>query len=94
MSKNKFNKSEAFVNGVGVTRFTIQDKHANVSQRSMAFFATICREYPSVSLDSQLKTVFLSYAEPLIQALSISIGESNTKIRTKAEDAFSVAAGH
>jgi hypothetical protein len=53
MRKNKYNKNEAFVNAIGISRFTIQDKHANVMQRSMAFFASVCREYPNVSLDGQ-----------------------------------------
>jgi hypothetical protein len=30
LRKNKYNKSEAFVNSVGITRFTIQDSQASV----------------------------------------------------------------
>lgn len=94
MKKNKYDKNQAFVNAVGIARFTIQDSQANVKQRSMGFFATVCREYPSVSLDGGQRTIFFSYADPLIASLVYSIGDSISKIRTKAEDALSVAAAH
>ena len=94
MKKNKYDKNQAFVNAVGIARFTIQDSQANVKQRSMGFFATVCREYPSVSLDGGQRTIFFSYADPLIASLVYSIGDSISKIRIKAEDALSVAAAH
>lgn len=39
---------EYFVNGVGVSKLTIQDKMAGVAQRSMGFLANVCRLFPDV----------------------------------------------
>lgn len=47
---------EYFVNAVGVSRLTIQDKMAGVAQRSMGFLATVCRLFPDVQLDGQQRT--------------------------------------
>ena len=49
------NSDEAFVNAVGVVRFTIQDKMAGVAQRSMNFMANVCSSFPDVRLDGPLR---------------------------------------
>ena len=49
------NSDEAFVNAVGVVRFTIQDKMAGVAQRAMNFMANVCSSLPNVRLDGSLR---------------------------------------
>ena len=59
--RNAGRRSEAaeyFVNAVGVSKLTIQDKMAGVAQRSMGFLATVCRLFPDVSLDGHQRSQF------------------------------------
>jgi hypothetical protein len=41
-------EEEAFVNGVGAVKLTIQDKMAGVGQKAMNFLTAICETYPRV----------------------------------------------
>jgi len=58
MVMNEHNQDDAFVNGVGVVRFTVQDKMAGVAQKSMNFMATVCQTFPNVSLDGHRRGQF------------------------------------
>lgn len=48
------NEGKAFVNGIGVVRYTVGDRMAQVAQKSMQFLANLCQNVKP-SLNPTLK---------------------------------------
>lgn len=94
MVMNERDQDGAFVNGVGVVRFTVQDKMAGVAQKSMNFMAAVCQTYPNVSLGGQSRGVFNSYTDVILATLAEKLGDNLQKVRGSAEAAFLASAGH
>lgn len=76
MVMNERDQDGAFVNGVGVVRFTVQDKMAGVAQKSMNFMAAVCQTYPNVSLGGQSRGVFNSYTDVILATLAEKLGDN------------------
>lgn len=87
------NEGKAFVNGVGVVRYTVGDRMAQVAQKSMQFLSNLCKGLRP-SLNPTLKGELQSYQDPIIQSLVDKLGDNLQKVRTSAEDALISVAGH
>ena len=94
LTAGTLNEDEGFVSGVGAVKATVADKMAGVSPRSMLLMNTICGSFDNVNLDSNARSQFTSYSDPIITTLVEKLGDNLQKIRVSAEDALMNAAGH
>ncbi len=89
-----YDSDELFVNSIGAVRFTIQDKMAQVLQRSIQLVQSVCECYPQVNFDSSMKTNFNIYSDVIISNLIDKIADNLQKVRQKAEDALIALCAH
>lgn len=93
INEGRYNESKAFVNGIGVVRYTVGDKMAQVAQRAMQMIVNLCRNLRP-SLNSNQKGELQFYTEPIISSLVDKLGDNLMKLRTGAEEALLSMAEH
>jgi hypothetical protein len=54
LNEGRFKEDKAFVNGIGVVRYTVGDKMNQVAQRAMNFLSNLCKNLRP-SLNASLK---------------------------------------
>mmetsp|Transcript_11417 Transcript_11417/g.19278 ORF Transcript_11417/g.19278 Transcript_11417/m.19278 type:complete len:126 (+) Transcript_11417:1350-1727(+) len=59
--RSGLSKEEAFLNAIGAVRFTILDKMAGVSHKSMFLMSSVCREFPNLNLDGGQRSQLTQY---------------------------------
>ena len=81
------------MNSIGVIRYTVSDKMAQVSQKAMQFLTNLCKSLNPV-ISGALKGELQSYTEPILSSLIEKLGDNLMKVRTSAEDALLAMAEH